>query len=195
VERGRPRGFDRDVALRRAMITFWEHGYEGTSMADLTSALGIASASIYACFGSKEQLFRESVELYGTTEGDRALRCLDASATAREGIAGALRVSADRFCDPATPPGCMVVLSALSGSTRSAGVRAFLAERRALIQHSFRARLDRDGDLAPGTDTEAVANFYTAVLNGLAVQSRDGATRSDLEAVITCALAAWDKIS
>ncbi|GAB3834147.1 TetR/AcrR family transcriptional regulator [Dactylosporangium cerinum] len=197
VERGRPRGFDRDVALRQAMLTFWEHGYEGTSMTDLTAALGIASASIYACFGSKEQLFREAVELYGTTEGDRTLRCLDESATARDGITAALEVSADRFADPATPPGCMVVLAALAGTTGNADLRDFLADRRALVQRSFRHRLERatqEGDVADGTDIEAVAAFYTTVLHGMAVQSRDGATRAQLQAVISGARSAWDSV-
>lgn len=188
-ERGRPRGFDRDVALRRAMLVFWDRGYEGTSMADLVTALGVASASIYACFGSKEQLFRQAVELYGATFGEPALRCLAEAATAREGIIGALRVSADRFADPATPPGCMVVLSALAGTTDNAEVRAFLADRRRMVRQSF---LDK---LGPGARSEAVADFYTSVLNGMAIQSRDGAGRAELEAVVGCAEAAWDAVN
>ncbi|MET8140959.1 TetR/AcrR family transcriptional regulator [Sphaerisporangium sp. NPDC005288] len=198
AERGRPRGFDRDLALRQAMLTFWEHGYESTSMADLTAAMGIASASIYACFGSKEHLFREAVELYGATQGAEPLRCLEASATAREGIARALRVNADRFADPATPPGCMVVLSALTGTTANAGLRDFLAERRALVPWSFRRRLERgieEGDVTPGTDIDAVAAFYATVLQGMAVQSRDGAGRTRLETIIDCALAAWTTLT
>ncbi|MFC5825695.1 TetR/AcrR family transcriptional regulator [Nonomuraea insulae] len=198
AERGRPRGFDRDLALRQAMITFWERGYEGTSMADLTTAMGIASASIYAGFGAKEQLFREAVELYGATEGARPLHLLETAGTAREGVAQALRANADRFADPATPPGCMVVLSALTGTTQNAGLRGFLAERRALVPHSFRRRLEqgiKDGDVTAGTDVDAVADFYAAVLQGMAIHSRDGATRARLETVIACALAAWDTLT
>ncbi|MEW9531627.1 TetR/AcrR family transcriptional regulator [Microbispora sp. NPDC049125] len=196
--RGRPRGFDRDTALRQAMVTFWERGYEGTSMTDLTTAMGIASASVYACFGSKEELFREAVELYGAMEGDKALRCLETSLTAREGIIGALQVNADRFADPATPPGCMVALSALTGTTDNPELRDFLAGRRALVQQSFRERLERgigEGDVQDGTDVDAVAGFYATVLQGMAIQSRDGATRARLEAVIACAAAAWDSLA
>lgn len=196
--RGRPRGFDRDVALRQAMLTFWEHGYEGTSMTDLTTAMGIASASIYAGFGSKEELFREAVELYGATEGAEPLRLLHDAPTAREGVARALRSNADRFADPSTPPGCLVVLSALTGTTQNAALRAFLAERRALVPRSFRRRLDqgvKDGDVPEGADADAVAAFYATVLHGLAVQSRDGAPRAQLETVITCAMAAWESLA
>ena len=196
--RGRPRSFDRDLALRQAMITFWELGYEGTSMTDLTAAMGIASASIYAGFGSKEQLFREAVELYGATEGAKPLHLLHTAETAREGIAQALRANAERFTDPGTPPGCMVVLSALTGTTKNAGLRDFLAERRALVPQSFKQRLEQaieEGDVAAGTDVDAVAAFYANVLQGMAIQARDGATRAQLEAVISCALAAWDTLA
>jgi len=67
--RGRPRNFDKDAALERAMELFWIKGYEGASMTDLTSAMGIASPSLYAAFGSKEELFRRAVQHYGATEG------------------------------------------------------------------------------------------------------------------------------
>jgi AcrR family transcriptional regulator len=196
--RGRPRSFDRDLALRQAMITFWERGYEATSMTDLITAMGIASASIYAGFGSKEQLFREAVELYGATEGAEPLRLLETSATAREGVARVLRANAARFTDPATPPGCMVALSALTGTTGDTGLREFLAERRRLVPLSIRRRLERgieDGDVRDGADVDAVADFYGDVLQGMAIQARDGAERPQLDAVIACAMAAWDALA
>ncbi|KLL09702.1 MULTISPECIES: TetR/AcrR family transcriptional regulator [Protofrankia] len=195
--RGRPRGFDRDVTLRRAMVTFWERGYEGTSMSDLTAAMGIASPSIYACFGSKEQLFREAVELYGATEGDKVWRALDEAPTAREAVRQMLRSNADSFADPATPPGCMIVLAA-AGTTKNDDVRAFLAERRRNMHEAIHARLRRgvaDGDLSADADTNAMAALYTTVLQGLSLQARDGAPHDTLEAIIDGAMAAWDGLT
>jgi AcrR family transcriptional regulator len=180
------------------METFWEHGFEGTSMSDLTTAMGIASPSIYACFGSKEQLFREAVELYGQTVAERAISNLEEAPTAREGIAGMIRANAETFADPALPQGCMVVLSATAGTTRNPEVRAFMAERRATMNEMFRRRIERgiaEGDVPEGSDVEGIAGFYTTVLQGLSIQSRDGATKRQLDTVIDCAMAAWDTLT
>jgi AcrR family transcriptional regulator len=189
-ERGRPRGFDRDVALRRAMEVFWRHGFDGTSMTDLTTAMGIASPSLYACFGSKEQLFRLAVELYAATEGRPPRLALEQTPDTRAAIAAMLRANADRFTDPATPPGCMVVLASVAGSGRNPDLQAFLVERRQEMHTAILNRLRRgvsDGDLPPGTNAAALATYYMTVLQGMALSARDGATRADLEAVIECA--------
>jgi AcrR family transcriptional regulator len=196
-ERGRPRGFDRDTALRRAMETFWRNGYEGTSMTDLTTAMGIASPSIYACFGSKEALFRQAVELYGATEGDRPQRALETAPTARKAVHGMLAANAGTLADPATPPGCMIVLAVTAGTTRNTAVQAFLAERRRDMHTAIAARLRRgtsDGDVPAGTDITAMATFYTTVLQGMSIQARDGASRTDLDLIIAAAMAAWDPL-
>lgn len=196
-ERGRPRGFDRDTALRRAMEVFWRHGFDGTSMHDLTAAMGIASPSIYACFGSKEQLFRQAVELYAATEGVPPRRALTQTPAVREAISAMLRANADTFTDPATPPGCMVVLASVAGSGKNSDLQAFLAERRQDMHTAILARIGRgvaDGDLPARTDASALATYYMTVLQGMALYARDGATRSELETVITCAMAAWDTL-
>lgn len=192
-ERGRPRAFDRATVLRRAMETFWEHGYEGTSMTDLTDAMDIASPSIYACFGSKERLFREAVELYGTTEGGRPQRILEDTADTRAAIRGMLLANAEAFTDPTTPPGCMIVLAATAGTTKNSAVRDFLAEHRKAMQHNIRTRLRRgiaDGDLAEDTDVDTLAGYYTTVLQGLSIQARDGAEQAELEAIVDSAMRA-----
>jgi AcrR family transcriptional regulator len=188
-DRGRPRGFDRDVALRRAMEVFWQHGFDGTSMTDLTATMGIASPSLYACFGSKEQLFRLAVELYAATEGLPPRLALERTPDARAAIAAMLRANADRFTDPATPPGCMVVLASVAGSGKNPDLQAFLVERRREMHAAILNRLRRgisDGDLPPGTDASALATYYMTVLQGMALSARDGATRADLQAVIDC---------
>src|SRR5215475_1081680 len=115
LNRGRPRGFDREEALRRAMEAFWEKGYEGASLDDLLAAMGgISPPSFYAAFGSKEQLFFEVVERYAKTLGSRPVQALERGSTAREGIEAMLREAVAIFCSPDMPPGCVVVLGAIN---------------------------------------------------------------------------------
>jgi AcrR family transcriptional regulator len=199
AHRGRPRTFDPDVALRRALDLFWERGYEGTSLSDLAQAMGIASASIYACFGSKEDLFRRVMALYGATSGEPPRRALREGGTARAAVHAMLRATADQVTGPETPHYCMLVLAAPVGAVENHAVREFLADRRRDQYATIRERLARgvaDGDLtASPADLDALARYYATVVQGLSVQARDGATRADLETVVTCAMAAWDALA
>ncbi|NUS92213.1 MAG: TetR/AcrR family transcriptional regulator [Nocardia sp.] len=191
---GRPRGFDRDSALRAAMYLFWEHGYEGVSISDLTTALGIGPRSLYTAFGSKEGLFRESVALYGSATP----RPMDRHRTARDAVAAMLRERVDANLDPETPLGCMVVLAATYVTPDNAHVRDLLAELRAADRAELLGRLERgiaDGDLAPDADLEAIASFYLTVLHGLAIRIRDGCTRADAQRVVDNAMYAWDNVA
>lgn len=194
AERGRPRAFDRSVALRQAMEVFWEHGYEGTSMSDLTAAMGINSPSLYAAFGSKEELFRAAVDLYGDSDGGYTDRALREEPTARAAVEAMLRDNAAAYTEEGKPRGCMVVLAGATYTTRSTGVRDFLVEKRRETTDEIRARLDRgvaEGDLPARVDTAALATFYTTVLYGLSIQARDGAGLDELNGSIDVAMAAW----
>jgi AcrR family transcriptional regulator len=176
------------------MEAFWRHGYEGTSLSHLTDAMGINAPSLYAAFGSKEQLFREAVELYEATEGAPALGALDAP-TAREAVERMLRGNVADYTDPAKPPGCMIVLAATTGTVGNEGVRDFLAEQRRTGEEGLRRRLQQgvdDGDLPSGTDVAALAAFVTTLQQGLSIQARDGAPRRTLDAIVDHALAVWD---
>jgi AcrR family transcriptional regulator len=197
--RGRPRTFDPDMALRTALDLFWERGYEGTSLNDLAEAMGIASASIYACFGSKQDLFRKVMALYGTTSGEPPRRALRKEPTARAAVHAMLRATADQITGPDTPHYCMLILAAPTGAVENHAVREFLADLRRDMRTTIKDRLARgvtDGDLtAPPRSLDAIARYYTTVVQGLSIQARDGATRAELEAVITCAMATWDTLT
>ena len=194
AERGRPRGFDRTTALRRAMEVFWEHGYEGTSIGDLTAAMGIRPPSLYAAFGSKEALFREAVALYEELEGEPPLRALCDAPTARDGVEAMLRSNVRAYTAPDRPSGCMIVLAATTYTPSTAGIRDFLAEQRRQSIVAMRERLARgqaDGDVPPGADIDALAAYVMSVQYGMSVQARDGASPAELSAVVDCLIRGW----
>jgi AcrR family transcriptional regulator len=193
--RGRPRGFDRAAALRLAMESFWEHGYEGTSVGDLTARMGIRPPSLYAAFGSKEALFREAVALYEDMEGEPPLQALREEPTAIAGIEAMLRANVRSYTLPGRPTGCMVVLAATTYTPSTEGIRDFLAEQRRAGTAAVQERLVRgqaDGDVPPGADTGALAAYVMSVQYGLSLHARDGATREELDAVVDCVLGGWE---
>lgn len=196
--RGRPRTFDREEALRRAMEVFWDKGYDGASMADLTQAMGINSPSLYAAFGSKAALFEEAATLYDSTEGLATDRALKEEPTARASIRALLRNTAEVFAAKGKPRGCLVILSSSQGAARQDGVDASLRARREQLRDALCARLRRgikEGDVPAGTDVPSVASFYLTVLEGLSIQSRDGASKKVLLGIADSAMAAWDALT
>lgn len=198
VERGRPRSFDRDAALHSAMEVFWTKGFEAASLSELTTAMGIASPSLYAAFGSKEGLFREAVELYGRTEGPQLWDGVEAAPTAREAIEGFLLATAAAFTRPGKPRGCLVTLSAVNLTGASPSVCEAMRKERGQGQRGLEARLRRamaEGELPAGLDAGAVAAFYLTVQQGMSIQARDGATRDILEKVARGAMAAWEPLT
>lgn len=194
--RGRPRSFDREEALRRAMYVFWERGYDGTSIADLLRAMQLNPPSLYAAFGSKEKLFKEALERYGRIEGAAGMTALAGAATAREAIEGMLRRNADHYGDPKTPSGCMVVVGATVGAPASQGARDFISNLRRDGRDLFQHRLEQgiaDGDVRPDCDTAALAAYFTVVLQGLSIQALDGAGPPELHSVVDQAMLVWDR--
>ncbi|MEG2877427.1 MAG: helix-turn-helix domain-containing protein [Comamonas sp.] len=193
---GRPREFDRDQALERAMLAFWQRGYEGTSMADLVQALGIASARIYAAFGSKQALFREAVQRYESGAGCFADKALADEAQVRESIARMLTDAATVYTEPGQPQGCMVVMAAINFAQENAEVAAWLADHRRQRTQSIIDRLQRardEGQLRPATDVQALGDFYATQLHGISVQARDGVARARLLAACEVAMGALDQ--
>jgi AcrR family transcriptional regulator len=192
---GRPREFDREQALVRARDAFWRRGYEGTSMADLVEALGIASARIYAAFGSKEELFREAIAHYEAREGGFAGRAL-AEPTARGATESLLRDAIETYTRPGKPQGCMVVSSATNCSNENDAVMAWLSEHRRARTASIIERLRegiRVGELPASTDAEALGDCFAALLHGLSVQARDGVPKKRLLALIPAAMRVFER--
>jgi AcrR family transcriptional regulator len=186
---GRPREFDMDKALERAMDLFWRQGYEGTSMADLTRELGITRPSLYAAFESKETLFLKALDLYETRAGYReaALSAPTASAYARALLEGA----ADLHGDKKNPPGCLGVQGALACAPQSDKIRMELIRRRKIGERIIRDRLKRakaEGDLPPEADPDDLARYLSIVIYGITVQAAGGATRKELRNVAELAL-------
>ncbi|MBV2159207.1 TetR/AcrR family transcriptional regulator [Achromobacter denitrificans] len=191
---GRPRAFDRDTALLAAMRTFWTQGYEGTSVQDLATAMGVNKPSLYATFGCKEEIFREAVELYDRVEGKATSQSLKKAGTAREAVESMLRSNARAYVVEEGPRGCMIVLSSLLGAPENESVRAFLADNRLQGEATLRERLAQgiaEGDLAASADLDQLAAFYTTVLEGLSIQARDGASIEKLNVIIDAAMLAW----
>lgn len=190
---GRPRSFDRDTALEQAMLTFWRHGYETTSVVDLTTAMGITAPSLYAAFGDKRRLFLEAVDRYAGDPGAMADR-IETAPTGRVAAHDMLTAAATAFTGDATPRGCLLASATASGSAAAAAVQRSVADIRAAIDGQLRTRIERDvaaGALPSDTDVSALSGLVIAVIQGMSVLARDGATRMRLIAIGEAALAAW----
>ncbi|MFF4716154.1 TetR/AcrR family transcriptional regulator [Streptomyces eurythermus] len=190
--RGRPRSFDRATALEKALLAFWRHGYEATSVSDLTRVMGIGAPSLYAAFGDKQSLFDEVVRVYTGTHGAFGARALEEEPTAREGIARMLREAAAEYTDRSHPQGCMIIHAATNCTNPE--VEALLRDRRNANIAAIESRIRADiaaGLLPAGTDAAALARHTGAVIQGMSQQARDGARREELEALAEIAMAIW----
>lgn len=198
TERGRPRKFDRTEALDKAMTVFWQRGYVGASLSELTAAMGINPPSLYAAFGSKEELFREAVALFIDKEDTCTPALLAGDLSARDSIAAMLYAAARSCVQPAKPTGCLLVLGATNGGPDSDAARSYLTDCRKAMAERIRARLERgvdDGDLPDGLDLPALTAYFITVFNGLSISARDGASLETLQAVVRNAMAGWDAMT
>ena len=189
----RTRDFDLDIAIDSALQEFWKKGYEGTSLTDLTAAMGINRPSLYAAFGNKEGLFRRVLERYVANTGEQLQAAL-AAPSAREAVERVLYFYADAAGVPQQPRGCLLVQGALACSEESAPIQKELAEQRNAGEVALTARLKRakaEGDLPANENPAELARYVFAVCHGLAVQATGGATRAELRRVVERALLAW----
>jgi AcrR family transcriptional regulator len=188
-ERGRPRGFDADAALDRAVEVFWRHGYEGASLGDLTDAMGINRPSMYAAYGNKEELFRRALARYADEDMAYARAALE-QPTAYRVIEAFLRANADAVTRTDRPAGCLSIQGGLAAGSE---IAEFLAAGRLAGERAFADRLARavdEGDLPPGTDPAALARYVMTVSEGNAVHAAAGVGRAALHATVDLALRA-----
>lgn len=192
--RGRPKNFDRSVALQQAMKLFWERGYEGTSFDDLTAAMGISASSFYNSFGSKERLYQEAAQAYMAAAGQWFIAELDADTDTKTAFHRLLSAAACEFTRNDRPSGCMISLACTQVPPALMCLRDTMAAHRRAAQSAMAARIHRgidEGDLPENTDVEALAAFYSTLSRGLAAQARDGASREQLQAIVEVGMRAW----
>jgi AcrR family transcriptional regulator len=189
----RPRAFDIDAATDRALLVFWQKGYEGTTLDDLTAAMDINRPSLYAAFGNKEGLFQRVLERYVSGPGAGAAAALE-EPTAREAVRRLLRFYADAAAHAERPRGCLLVQGALACGDENQSVRAALADMRRHAEAALVTRLERakrDGELPAGARPADLARYVWTICHGLAVQAAGGATCEQLRRVVAIAMRAW----
>lgn len=185
MPRGRPRRFDTEQAVQRLTHAFWTHGYQGTSIDDLERSTGLARTSLYAAFGDKQAMFVRALGCYWQARMARTRAVLSEGVTARDGIAALLGKVVANLSDPAQPPGCLRVNSALEAGCLDPGALTTLRGMQAELEDAIADRV-RDTQ----ANARAVAGFLVVAINGLAVSARMGATGSELESAAALALAA-----
>jgi AcrR family transcriptional regulator len=195
--RGRPRTFDTDQALDRAIPVFWAKGYEGTVVDDLTKVMGINPSSFYAAFGSKGNAFEKTLDRYSKNSGGFikvAMEQPSAHAFAKK----LLSCAVDSYTDPSHPCGCLFMNAGLGLTRENKKVRQSLLQRRAGMEKVFAQRFERaiaNGDLLEQSNPLDLARYLIVTLQGLATQAAAGTTRTELQKVVDLALSAFHSVS
>jgi AcrR family transcriptional regulator len=192
--RGRPRLFDRSDAIRQAMELFWDRGYEGTTFDDLIGAMKLSPSSFYHEFGSKERLYREAVDYYLSVSLSSVSRVLSIHRDTCAAFEAFIEETAAFFTNGASPAGCMISLAGTHLPPHLQSVAEFTKSLRKGFEQELVKRLRKgisDGDLPPGTNVKELAAYFDAVIRGMAVHARDGASRKELLAICRVAMRAW----
>jgi TetR/AcrR family transcriptional repressor of nem operon len=185
----RPREFDEGEVLDRALATFWEHGYEGTSVDELVAATGLGRASLYGAFGDKERIFARALERYCARMGD-ALEVGDEQRSARAALGRLLRLLVIKSSPRSGPRGCFLLSTAVGGDAPSAAREAY-AEYTARLERALTALVRRgqeSGEFTRAADAQSVARMLATLLQGIAAGARAGRSKGQLEAAIETAL-------
>jgi len=191
--RGRPRVFDMDEALDKALAIFWERGYEGASLAELTETLGINKPSLYAAFGNKEELFKKSLSRY--TSGPVAFVQDVINEPTAYRVAERFLLNAAEFLTAKNhPKGCMIVQAALSSGESADMVKDLLIQYRYAYEHKLALRFEKakiDGDLPDDANPKSLAKYLATLHQGMSVQATSGTSKDELLEIAELALVNW----
>jgi AcrR family transcriptional regulator len=185
----RPREFDEGEVLDRALATFWEHGYEGTSIDELVAATGLGRASLYGAFGDKEQIFAKALDRYCARMGD-SLSIGGGEPSARVALGRLVRALVLKSSPKSGPRGCFLLSTAVGGDAPAAAREAY-AEYTSRLERALTALVRRgqeSGELARTADAPSVARMLVVLLQGIAASARAGRTKAQLEAAADTAL-------
>ncbi|MDU1573603.1 MAG: TetR/AcrR family transcriptional regulator [Pantoea sp.] len=197
--RGRPKTFDRDAALDKALTLFWTHGYEGTSLSDLVAATGAKAPTLYAEFENKEGLFRAAMERYierFSAERNAALQ--DESKSVAEAIEGWFRATAACFTNCDTPAGCFFICTSTALSSSSSEIAHMLRQQHDAQQQTlldFLTARQQRGDIPAQVDILSLARYLACMLQGMSVRAREGAPKVDLDNIIDTLMAMWPALT
>ena len=187
---GRPRAFDTNAALDTALKVFWAKGYEGTTVSDLTKAMGLNMSSLYAAFGDKESLFRQVAARYAEDASTLYEKAM-AKPTLHEALSDLFAAIVEFLNRPGYPPGCLTVMGALATSSTAEPVQQLLLQMRTRGQLRLQERCEeaqKAGELQQGTDIPALARYLATILWGLMVQGASGATKAQMQEIANMAL-------
>ncbi|QTO56288.1 TetR/AcrR family transcriptional regulator (plasmid) [Duffyella gerundensis] len=184
--KGRPRSFDREQALKKALDLFWRKGFEPASVAELCSAMEINPPSLYSAFGNKARLFIEAVNYYERVYWQATWARLEETQEITEAIDRFFSEAADILLSPSAPCGCMVVLAAINVSAESADVVKAVSVLRQDGKDLFEKRLARavqEKQLPAKTNTAALATVLNTLLEGMSIEAKDGASIESLKSI------------
>ena len=186
-KRGRPPAFDRETVLSAARDVFWEHGYDGSSIADLTASMGITPQSLYAAFRSKAELYREALNQYRRMPRPHPGNPFEEKIDTVSAFRRFLETSAALFTDPEHPKGCMISTAVLNCASENGDIAHHVSSLRLQTLGLFTARIERgmrEGDIRQDANAGSLARFLGAIVQGMSVQARDGATTSELLEIV-----------
>lgn len=188
---GRPRTFDKSLALRNAMHVFWAKGYEGTTMSDLVEAIGVKGPSVYAAFGNKDAIFLEAVKEYSEMMLSGPLKALTEEPDIYQSIKKLLQANLEFFMNSANPRGCLIMTSAINATPEHTDLVNFVRTYR----DDYKERLVKRFELAllekqirNHSDSSDLAEYYLTVIHGMALRAKDGSTLNQLSRVVEISL-------